>query len=70
MDKFVGRAKSQKLAAMVEELGSELELSDDGLMKSEEKDSEVAAASDTLAQLVQQQKDLAEQIAALRDQGF
>jgi len=68
MDKFLGRPKGQKAAATGEEELLDDEVSDIWSQASEGE--AVAATSTTLAQLVEQQKTLAEQIAMLREQDF
>jgi hypothetical protein len=69
MDKFMGKPKAQKAAAT-----GEVEVSDEetlGEMSEGSEDMETVAANTiTLTQLVEQQKILAEQITALRDQDF
>ena len=68
MDKFLGRPKGQKAAATGEEEASDSEVLDILLQVSDGE--AVVATSATLVQLVEQQKVLAEQIAALRKQDF
>ena len=72
IDKFLGKPKSQKAAATVEEAE---DLFDESLSEEEEpealEEARVAAtSSDTLAQLLEQQKVLAEQIAKWREEDF
>ena len=66
MDKFLKRAKGQKAAATAEER-LEIELADDGIDETEESDQETLAATtaNTLAELKEQQRVLAEKISAL-----
>ena len=71
MDKFMGKPKGQKVAATDE--GSKTDLDSLGEDSEENKAKETAAATattTTLAQLVQQQKTLADQLAALREMDF
>lgn len=69
MDKFLGRPKGQKAAATGEgdEVEVEVEL---GTPESEWEEGIAATHAKSLAQLMEQQKALAEQIAALREQDF
>jgi len=69
MDKFMGRPKKQKVAATVEENEMDLGLLGESLGELE-KEGIVATNVATLAQLIQQQKVLTEQIVALRKQDF
>jgi hypothetical protein len=69
MDKFLGRAKGQKAAAASGENEVELIISDE-LSKMSEGEGVAATTSITLAQLVQQQKVLGDQIVALREMDF
>ena len=70
MDKFLGKPKSQKAAAMMEEEDP----SEEGISKEESdglEEARVAATNtDTLAQLLEQQKALMEEIAKWREEGF
>ena len=71
MDKFMGKAKGQVVAALLEELEEEarepeLELEVEAPAKAEV----AASANVTLAQLLEQQKTLADQILAWREQDF
>ena len=69
MDKFMGRPKAQKAAAT----GDGLSSNDESLTTTpeESKDAKVAAMNMTiLSQLLEQQKTLADQITALREQDF
>ena len=69
MDRFLGRSKTQKAAAT----GGEENTDNEGLeeaSESSEKAEVVAATSSSLAQLIEQQKALTEQIAAWREQDF
>jgi hypothetical protein len=71
MDKFLGRPKGQKAAATGE--GNEVEVEVEvGTPEEEPKWEEGIAATQarSLAQLMEQQKALAKQIAALREQDF
>ena len=69
MDKFLGRPKGQKAAATSEvgevEVGTSEEVSEDS-----EKETVAASTMTTLGQLMEQQKALADQIAAWRKQDF
>lgn len=69
--KFTGRAKSQKAAAvaLAPEDNHEISAPDENPPNSENAKT-VASTSTTLAQLVEQQKNLAEQIAAWRSSDF
>jgi hypothetical protein len=69
MDKFMGKPKGQKAAATVERDDGEPELSPDEVFEESEEES-VVATTLTLARLVEQQKALADQIAALREKDF
>jgi hypothetical protein len=70
MDKFLGKPKGQKAAAMVRaeerELNSRPEEVSEGLGAEET----ASATTTTLAQLMEHQKVLADQIAALHNQDF
>jgi hypothetical protein len=71
MDKFLGRPKGQKAAAMEGE--SEVEVEEEVGTPEEESEwgqSIAATQAKSLAQLMEQQKTLADQIAALREQDF
>jgi hypothetical protein len=70
MDRFMGKPKGQKAAATVER--DDGELSPDEAFAESEEEEESAAATTTLmlARLVEQQKALADQIAALHEQDF
>ena len=69
MDKFMGRPKGQKAAATSEvgevEVSTPEEISEDS-----EKETAAASTMTTLGQLMEQQKALADQIAAWREQDF
>jgi hypothetical protein len=69
MDKFLGRPKGQKTAGTEEEEESDVGSVDE---LSEESDVATVAATTTaaLTQLLDQQKELANQIAELREQDF
>lgn len=68
MDRFLGHLKGQKAMATREEETLNSEISD---MLSQALEGEVVAATSmTLAQLVEQQKTLAEQIATFHKQDF
>ena len=69
MDKFMGRPKGQKLAATEEEGNTETETPGETSEESE-KTGVGAATYAALTQLAEQQKNIAEQIAALREQDF
>ena len=69
MNKFLGRSKTQKAAAT----GGEENTDNEGLEEASEnleKAEVVAATSTSLAQLIEQQKVLTEQIAAWCEQDF
>jgi hypothetical protein len=69
MDKFMGRPKSQKAAAT----GKFESTDEETLGMTPEESEKLGAARDNatiLAQLLEQQKALADQITALRDQDF
>jgi hypothetical protein len=72
MDKFLGKARGQQVAAMMEEIEREAESPGLSSGESEEGEKEQVAATNevTLAQLLEQQKALADQIAAWRQQDF
>ena len=72
MDKFLGKARGQQVAAMMEEMEREAESPGLSSGESEEGEKEQVAATNevTLAQLLEQQKALADQIAAWRQQDF
>lgn len=72
MDKFLGRAKAQKAAAtsvVAEEGGVEIDVSDLTSQKSDDVET-IASTSTSLTQLVEQQKNLVEQINAWRELDF
>lgn len=72
MDKFLGRAKSQKAAAatvLAEEGGAEVDASDITSQKSDDVET-IASSSSVLTQLLEQQKTLTDQITAWRDADF
>jgi hypothetical protein len=71
MDKFLGQAKTQKAAAVIqaEEESMGLNTSDKGLLRFDDAES-IALTSTTLAQIVEQQKNLTEQITAWRNSDF
>ena len=70
MDKFLGKPKSQKAAATMEEEDTlEEDISEEESEGMEE--ARIAATNtDTLAQLLEQQKALTEEIAKWREEGF
>ena len=69
--RYMGKPKSQKAAATQEEEEVVVEdLSDDSLEEEEEEVKIAATSSDTLTQLLEQQKALAEQIAKWREEDF
>jgi hypothetical protein len=71
LDKFVGRAKSQKAAAVVLPSETDSGVNTPGEASVNFDDTEtVASTSTTLTQLLDQQKSLAEQITAWRDSDF
>jgi Retrotransposon gag protein len=72
MDKFLGKPKGQKAAATMKGKEGEMELEPEEISEMLEVEEMVSASTTTtmLAQLVEHQKALAEQIAALRDQDF
>jgi hypothetical protein len=69
MDKFLGRAKGQKATAASGENEVELIILDE-LSEMSEGEGVAATTSITLTQLVQQQKVLGDQIAALCEMDF
>jgi Retrotransposon gag protein len=68
-DKFAGRSKTQKVAAIGEEESVSVETTDEESGSSDEKEA-IAATQATLTQLLEQQKALSEQIVVLREQDF
>ena len=71
MDKFMGKPKGQKAAATDEGSKTDLDSLGEDSEENEAKEMAVATAiATTLAQLVQQQKTLADQLAALRKMDF
>jgi hypothetical protein len=70
MDKFMGKPKGQKAAATVERDDGESELSPNETFKESEEESASVTTTLTLARLVEQQKALADQIAALCEEDF
>ena len=69
--RYMGKPKSQKAAATQEEEEVVVEdLSDDSLEEEEEEVKIAATSSNTLTQLLEQQKALAEQIAKWREEDF
>jgi hypothetical protein len=71
MDKFMGRPKSQKAAATGVEIGGSDEEPFEECEEEEVEPAEIKATnSTTLAQLLEQQKALAAQIATLREEDF
>jgi hypothetical protein len=70
MDKFMSKPKGQKAAATTERDDGELESGPEEGLEEFEEERAAATTTLTLAQLVEQQKALAEQIAALREQDF
>jgi hypothetical protein len=71
-DKFIGKPRGQQIAAMMEEMEREAESPGLSSGESEEVEKvEVAATTNvTLNQLLEQQKQLSEQISAWREQDF
>jgi hypothetical protein len=67
MDKFMGKPKGQKAATTVER--DDGELSPNEIFEESEEET-IAATTLMLARLVEQQKALADQIAALREENF
>ena len=72
LDKFMRKPKGQQIAAMMEELEREAE--SPGLSSAESEEVErvkiAATTNATLTQLLEQQKQLSEQISAWREQDF
>jgi hypothetical protein len=70
MDKFIGKSKSQKVVATDEGDGEGLNSPLEEVLEEFEGEGAAATNTITLAQLMEQQKALANQIAALREQDF
>jgi hypothetical protein len=69
MDKFLGRSKTQKVAAVEMEGAMEVDTPVNEEV-SDESDMAETVASATLTQLLEQQKALSDQIAAWREEDF
>jgi hypothetical protein len=70
MDKFLGKPKGQKAVATIREGEGELNSEPEEASKGSGTEETVSVMMTTLAQLMEHQKVLADQIAALRDQDF